>query len=525
MGIYLNPDGREFQLAINSKIYVDKSMLISFTNELLNTENRFISVSRPRRFGKSMAANMLVAYYSRGCDSDEIFRKLKISSSLSFKENLNQYHVIHLDMTDFLSENSNVQQAITEIENAVLYDLRKAFPNVDYYNPNQLIRSLKDIFLEKKIPFIFIIDEWDCIFREHKNDTESQKIYLDFLRDLLKNKSYVALAYMTGILPIKKYGKHSALNMFTEISMTDASPVAEYTGFTDEEVHNLCMEYHRDYETMKNWYDGYDLNDISIYNPKSVVESILRKNYGNYWTSTETYEALKEYIQKDFDGLKDKITAMIAGEHVKVNTAKFQNDMTSLSSADDVLTLLVHLGYLTYHEESGTKNGEVWIPNNEVKQEFINSIEDGGWENLMKAIRNSEELLRATLNGEADKVAEMIAQAHSENASILQYNDENSLACVITIAYYAAQRQYILHRELATGDGFADITFIPMKNVNAPAIVVELKHNQKAGTAIEQIKKKHYTQKISQYTGEILLVGISYDDEKGYTCLIEKMMK
>ena len=216
---------------------------------------------------------------------------------------------------------------------------------------------------------------------------------------------------------------------------------------------------------------------------------------------------------------------MIAGEHVRINTAKFQNDMTSLSSVDDVLTLLVHLGYLTYHAESGTKIGEVWIPNNEVKQEFINSIEDGGWENLMKAIRNSEELLRATLNGEADKVAEMIAQAHSENASILQYNDENSLACVITIAYYAAQRQYILHRELATGDGFADITFIPMKNVDAPAIVVELKHNQRAGTAIEQIKKKHYTQKISQYTGEILLVGISYDDNKGHTCLIEKVVK
>lgn len=525
MGIYLNPDGREFQLAINSKIYVDKSMLISFTNELLNTENRFISVSRPRRFGKSMAANMLVAYYSRGCDSDELFRKLKISSSPSFKKHLNQYHVIHLDMTDFLSENNNIQQALTEIENAVLYDLRKAFPDVDYYNSSQLIRSLKDVFLEEKTPFIFIIDEWDCVFREHKNDIEFQKKYLDFLRDLLKNKSYVALAYMTGILPIKKYGKHSALNMFTEISMTDANPVAEYTGFTDEEIHSLCAEYHRDYETMKNWYDGYNLNGISIYNPKSVVESILRKNYGNYWTSTETYEALKEYIQKNFDGLKEKITAMIAGEHVKVNTAKFQNDMTSLSSADDVLTLLVHLGYLTYHEESGTKIGEVWIPNNEVKQEFINSIEDGGWENLMKAIRNSEELLRATLNGEEDKVAEMIAQAHSENASILQYNDENSLACVITIAYYAAQRQYILHRELATGDGFADITFIPMKNVNAPAIVVELKRNQKVGTAIEQIKKKHYTQKISQYTGEILLVGISYDDEKGHTCLIEKVVK
>ncbi|MBR1554101.1 MAG: AAA family ATPase [Oscillospiraceae bacterium] len=525
MGVYFNPDGREFQISVSSKIYVDKSMLISFTNELLNTTNRFISVSRPRRFGKSMTADMLSAYYSRGCDSSEIFKKLKVSSLVSFKQHLNQYNVIHVNMANFLSYGKNMQEILNYFSRRILHEIKKEYGDVDCFDWNDIFTVLSEVFYEKKVPFVFIIDEWDCIFREHKNDTESQKIYLDFLRDLLKDKSYVALAYMTGILPIKKYGKHSALNMFTEISMTDASPVAEYTGFTDEEVQNLCAEYHRDYETMKNWYDGYDLNGVFIYNPKSVVESILRKNYGNYWTSTETYEALKEYIQKGFDGLKDKVTAMIAGEHVKVNTAKFQNDMTSLNSADDVLTLLVHLGYLTYHAESGTKIGEVWIPNSEVKQEFINSIEDGGWENLMKAIQNSEQLLKATLNGEADKVAEMIAQVHSENTSILQYNDENSLACVITIAYYAAQRQYILHRELATGDGFADITFIPMKNVDAPAIVVELKHNQKAGTALEQIKKKRYTQKISQYTGEILLVGISYDDKKGHTCLIEKVTK
>ena len=525
MGVFLNPSNHDFQEALNSEIYVDKTNWIMHTNKVLCTEQKYISVSRPRRFGKSMTANMLVAYYSRSCDSAEMFSHYKIAHADSFKKYMNKYNVIHINMANFMSRGNNMHEILDYLSRRIIHEIKKEYGDVDCFDWNDIFTVLPEVFDEKQVPFVFIIDEWDCIFREHKNDSLAQTEYLNFLRDLLKNKSYVALAYMTGILPIKKYGKHSALNMFTEISMTDASPVAEYTGFTNDEVRQLCTDYHMDYETMKSWYDGYDLNGISIYNPKSVVESLLRKNYGNYWTSTETYEALKEYIQKNFDGLKEKIAAMIAGEHVRINTAKFQNDMTSLSSVDDVLTLLVHLGYLTYHAESGTKIGEVWIPNNEVKQEFINSIEDGGWENLMQAIRNSEELLRGTLNGEADKVAEMIAQAHSENASILQYNDENSLACVITIAYYAAQRQYILHRELATGDGFADITFIPMKNVDAPAIVVELKHNQRVGTAIEQIKKKHYTQKISQYTGEILLVGISYDDNKGHTCLIEKVVK
>lgn len=228
---------------------------------------------------------------------------------------------------------------------------------------------------------------------------------------------------------------------------------------------------------------------------------------------------------RNFDGLKGKVTLMIAGEKVGVNTAKFQNDMTSLNSADDVLTLLVHLGYLTFRAISETGIGEVWIPNSEVRQEFVNSVEDGGWENLMKAIRSSDKLLEATLNGESDTVAELIEQCHSENTSLLKYNDENSLACVISLAYYTAQSKYIVHRELATGKGFADLVFIPRKNVELPAIVVELKYNSSSGAAIEQIKSKNYTEKLSQYTGEILLVGINYDGKKGHSCSIEKIVK
>lgn len=525
MGILLNPSNSDFNRAINSKIYIDKSELIKYTNSVINTEQRFICVSRPRRFGKSMAANMLTAYYSKGCDSRELFGEYKISQTDSFEKHLNKYNVIHINMVEYLTDNDSVEEMISELNNAILFELINEFPDVRYYDKSKLVRSLKDIFAAKHTAFIFIIDEWDCIFRKNKFNAEAQTLYLDFLRNLLKDQSYVALAYMTGILPIKKYGEHSAINVFYEYSMTNAKPISEFTGFTENEVQGICKQYDKDYDEMKRWYDGYCLDGLSIYNPKSVVESILRDSYSNYWTSTETYEALKEHILHNFDGLKDKITLMIAGERVSVNTAKFQNDMTSLNSADDVLTLLVHLGYLTFSATNETGAGEVWIPNSEVRQEFINSVEDGGWENLMKAIKASDKLLEATLNGDSDTVAELVERSHAENTSILQYNDENSLACAISLAYYTAQNKYIMHRELPTGKGFADLVFIPRKNVELPAIVVELKHNKISGAAIEQIKQKNYTEKIAQYTGEILLVGINYDDDKEHSCVIEKFVK
>lgn len=525
MGILLNPDNIDFQDSLNSEIYVDKTELIVHTNRVLRTEQKYICVSRPRRFGKSMAANMLVAYYSRGCDSKEMFSSYKIAKADSFEKHLNKYNVIHINMVQYLTEAKNVAEMIKFIEEDIIGDITEEMPEFIMPRRVNLTNVLNKAFTQFKIPFIFIIDEWDCIFRKNKADTDAHTLYLDFLRNLLKDQSYVSLAYMTGILPIKKYGEHSAINMFTEISMTNPREYAEFTGFTEIEVKELCERYNMSYDDTKRWYDGYDLRGISIYNPRSVVMSMTGGYFNNYWTSTETYEALKEHIQRNFDGLKDKVARMVAGERVSVNTAKFQNDMTSLNCSDDVLTLLVHLGYLTFNATNETGLGEVWIPNGEVRQEFINSIEDGGWENLMKAINASDKLLDATLNGEASKVAEMVEQCHGENTSILQYNDENSLACVITLAYYSAQNKYIMHRELPTGKGFADIVFIPMRNVDFPAIVVELKHNKTSGAAIEQIKQKKYTEKIVQYTGEILLVGINYDDDKGHTCEIEKFVK
>ena len=519
MGIYLNPGNIDFQQALNSKIYVDKSMLIEYANSVIYTEQKFICVSRPRRFGKSMAANMLAAYYSCGCDSKEMFSRLKIAEAESFEKHLNRYNVIHINMVNFLSESQNIDEMIGFVEEDLIDELKNEYPDVRYPRRENLIKVIAAIFSQTNIPFIFIIDEWDCIFRVHKSDENSQTKYLNFLRTLLKDQSYVALAYMTGILPIKKYGEHSAINMFTEIAMTNPRELAEFTGFTESEVKALCNEYGMPFDETKRWYDGYNLKGVSIYNPRSVVMSMTGHDYDNYWTSTETYEALKIYIEMNFDGLKDKVTQLIAGEKIEINPGKFQNDMTTLRSADDIFTLLIHLGYLTY--DFYTK--QVWIPNSEVAQEFVNSIEDGGWEEVVKAIKSSDELLKATMNCDEEKVAELIDRAHSDNTSILKYNDENSLSCVISLAYYSARKTYTIERELPAGKGYADLVFRPRKNNSNPAMIVELKYDKSAEGALAQIKKKQYTDCLKDYSGEILLVGINYDKEnKSHNCRIEK---
>lgn len=522
MGIYLNPGNTDFQRAINSEIYVDKSQLIEYTNKKLFTEQQFICVSRPRRFGKSMAANMLTAYYSRGCDSREMFSNLKISKADTFEKHLNKYNVIHINMVNFVNQGDDIGESLDYLSRRILHELKKEYSDVDCFDWTDIISVLGEIFDVKKVPFIFIIDEWDCVFRVHKNNMDSQTKYLNFLRNLLKDQSYVALAYMTGILPIKKYGEHSAINVFYEYSMIDAEPISEFTGFTGEEVKLLCEKYDKPFEEMKRWYDGYNLNGISIYNPKSVVESILRGQFNNYWTSTETYEALKVYIEMNFDGLKDTIIELLAGQKAVIDTTTFSNDMVTFETKDDILTLLVHLGYLTY--DFYTK--EVSIPNYEISEQFASTIKVMGWSEVANSLKLSDELLKSTLNCDAEKVAELIDKAHSENTSILKYNDENSLSCVISLAYYSARKIYTIERELPAGKGYADLIFQPRKNNSNPAIIVELKYDKTVVGAIQQIKEKQYSDCLKDYSGEILLVGINYNkDTKKHDCMIEKVYK
>ncbi|MGN0582386.1 MAG: AAA family ATPase [Oscillospiraceae bacterium] len=375
MGRYLNPDNTEFEESVNSEIYIDKSMLIEYTNKVLRTQQKYICVSRPRRFGKSMAANMLTAYYSKDCDSKELFSNLKISESENFEKHLNKYNVIRINMQNFLNKAKSIEQMINLVSLTVGRDIFRKYPDVDYLDKSVLSYVLDDVFEEYKIPFIIIIDEWDCVLRDNRIGDDEQKQYLDFLCDIYKDQRYLALGYMTGILPIKKYGKHSAINVFYEYSMTNAAPISEFTGFTETEVMNICEKYDKSFSEMKRWYDGYRVNDNHIYNPKSVVEAVIRNQFDNYWTSTETYEALKVYIEMNFDGLKDTITELLAGQKAVIDTTTFTNDMVTFSSKDDVLTLLIHLGYLTY--DIDTK--EVSIPNYEISEQYASTIKVMGW--------------------------------------------------------------------------------------------------------------------------------------------------
>ncbi len=523
MGIYVNPGNTAFKEALNSMIYVDKSGLISYTNSVLNTKQKNLCVSRPRRFGKSMAADMLVAYYSKGCDSEELFTGLKISEESSCKRHMNRHCLIRLDVQRFLETKQDLDNFIDKIEGRVIAELSEEFPKCCNFHSEERLKDVLDrIFIQTKNGFIFIIDEWDCVFRMAKEREDIQKKYLDFLRGLFKGAEYVELAYMTGILPIKKYGEHSAINVFDEYSMVDSKGLGQYFGFTKEEVEVKCGQYGVDYTELETWYDGYCLGDFHIYNPKSVVDALMWKEFQSYWTGTETYEALKIYIDLDFDGLKKAVIEMLSGGRCKINIRHFQNDMTTFKTKDDVITLLIHLGYLTYDR----RECAAFVPNREISQEFLNAMDGSEWNELIRALNRSEEFLQSTWALDGNAIAAGVGAIHSETASILKYNDENSLTCTVLMAYYSAKACYLNPiMELPSGKGFADIVYLPRRNVDRPALVIELKWNKSAKGAIAQIKERRYASWIQGYTGDILLVAINYDEKKGHTCVIEEYAK
>lgn len=528
MGIYLNPSNEHFRESLRSKIYVDKSGLIAKMNDVIRTQQKYVCVSRPRRFGKSMALNMLAAYYCYGGESGELFSRLGISVHPSYQEHLNRYDVLLLNMQEFLSKAPDVDGMLAMVQQRVIRDLKKTY-GTDM-DSEHLDWAMQDVYMHTGRPFIILIDEWDCMFREYQRDEGAQKKYLDFLRGWLKDQPYVGLAYMTGILPIKKYGTHSALNMFHEYSMADPGNLAVFFGFTEDEVTELCETYDMSFDETQAWYDGYTFPSeggtlpgrISIYSPKSVVEAMLRRSFRNYWNQTETYEALKIYIQMNYDGLKDAVTTMLAGGRVEVNPEKFKNDMVTFTGKNDVLALLVHLGYLSYDYQAGTAA----IPNKEVSGEYINAIEDLGWNEVLHSVENSYRLLRSLWNLDASAVASGIDQAHQE-VSILQYNDENALSYTINLAFYAAREFYTVVREMPAGKGFADICLVPRRlHADKPAAVIELKWDKDVQGAVAQIKERRYADALKDYSGEILLVGINYDRKKKvHECSIEKSLK
>ena len=522
MGIYFNPTNESFTQAKNSMIYVDKTELLEQLNLRLSTENKCIAVSHARRFGKSHAAGMIDAYYSLGCDSSKLFDNTKIAANADYKKYMNKYNVIHLDISSFWDDFKD--NLVEKIKEYIIDDFKKSFNDeIDYSKKFSVI--LMSVYQKTTTPFVIIIDEWDCVIR-NSDDKELVHSYLQFLHSLFKSeesKAFLALGYITGILPIKKIKDESALNNFREYTMLKSKPITKYYGFTEEEVKQLCQKYDMDFDSVKAWYNGYLIDGIHMYNPNSVTQAMIDQDCDSYWRNTSSFSSINTFITMNYAGLKDDIMTMLAGGKVIVDTRSFQNDLSDIHSKDDALTALIHLGYLGYDADRKS----AYIPNYEVAEAFQMALKTGTWDEISKAISRCDELLMATIDGNETKVAEIIEQAHDTYTSVLKYNDENSLSCVLTMAYFTAPGYYNIVREMPAGKGFADFAFIPRSNAGfRPAMIVELKYNQSAETAIKQIKEKKYHGALSGYSDKILLVGINYNadgsDKKYHTCVIEE---
>ena len=525
MGIYLNPGNKGFQEMLKAE-YVDKTGLIALINQNIGAADMLTCISRPRRFGKSYAARMLCAYYDCSCDSRELFDDKEIAKTEGYLRHMNQYHVVNLDIAGFLSEAARVNIPLLNVPNmiadAVYGELIEGYPELEG-------KSLTDAMIgcvEKSgKEFVFIIDEWDALIREAKGDTASQKKYLNLLREWFKNSSFtpkaVAAAYMTGILPIKKDGSQSAISDFREVTILDPGRFAEFTGFTENEVRSLCGKYGMDFEEVRQWYDGYDFSGHgSIYNPYSVMCAMRNQKCRSYWRRTSAAESLMTYINMDFEGLQEIVARLISGEEIEVRTDRFENDFETFRSRDDVLTLLIHLGYLTWNEEEGTAH----VPNEEVRAEFEQILEGTGvsrkW---MELIGRSGKLLEDTVAGNAEAVTKAIEEIRETQYAPTFYNDEQALRYVIKFAYIAAIDQYLKVEELPSGKGIADVVYLPKRKSLLPALVVELKWNKSAGGALQQIKERKYPAVLEDYGGEIVLVGINYDAvKKEHSCVIER---
>ena len=480
MGVYFNPDNESFTKDRNYKIYIDKTELLEFLNESIGTPQNCIAVSHARRFGKSHAAGMIDAYYSCGSDSYELFKDTEIAKKDCFKKHLNKYNVIHLDVSSLWDDyKENIVEKIVEY---IYKDFQIVFgESLDY--ESKLSYVLMKIYQKTNIPFVIIIDEWDCVIRNSENEALIHK-YLQFLHSLFKSeesKSFLALGYITGILPIKKIKDESALNNFDEYTMVSSAPITQYYGFTEKDVKELCDKYDMDFETTKAWYDGYLIDGMHMYNPNSVSRAMIKHKFDSYWRNTSSFSSINTFITMNYEGLKDDVLTMLAGGKVRLNVNTFKNDLSTVASKDNALTALIHLGYLGYHSDRKS----AYIPNYEVASAFELALETGSWSEIAKSISKCDELLDVTIDGEADRVAELIELAHETYTSILKYNDENSLSCVLTMAYFTAPAYYNIVREFPAGKGFADMVFIPRANAgNRPAMVVEFFQPGKAGEGI-----------------------------------------
>ncbi|OOB79435.1 MAG: AAA family ATPase [Epulopiscium sp. Nuni2H_MBin003] len=514
--MYLNTQQgfESFKESLASKIFVDKSMIIEILNERVNTRDKYICITRPRRFGKSQITYLLESYYSKVVDSKTVFDNLNISACSSYAKYLNKYNVIKLDFSD-VEPGRSYEQYIGRIQRKLIRDLEKYYPKVNFDEEDLLSDKLTSTGDE----FIFIIDEWDFIFNKGLY-IERQEEFLDFLRNLLKGRNYVALCYMTGILPIKKHSTGSALNMFEEYTLLDDSIFEEYFGFTEEEVQQLCVEHGMPYEEVASWYNGYLTEDgTRIFNPRSVNIAIIKKKCKSYWVNTGAMDEVLYYLKIDPDGVRNDVLKMVAGEEIAVhNIENFRAGQELPTNKDEVYSAMITLGFLTYSQ------GLLSIPNKELMQEFEKALKSPCFGEIAVLVKKSQELLEATLNYDTDKVAQIIQEVHNLRVDLYDYNKENGLTYVIDFAYIAARDRYRIEKEEHCGKGRADFTFHPIFKRDMP-IIIELKCNNDTQTAIEQIVEREYSSKLfNLHKKDILMVGINYDVRtKVHTCEIKKL--
>ncbi len=532
MGRYINPPSVGFELMLNDGLYVDKTELLAYTNAVMNTPRRFVCFTRPRRFGKTFAAQMLSAFYSKGAQSRHLFDKMKIAhaprnqffvASPEYDKYLNQCNVLFWDMTHFLRDGAD--KALDLLQAKLLKELKREFPDVDASEAVTLADMICAVNDATGETFYIIIDEWDVLFREAKDDVSTQKNYILFLRSLFKDAQVsrsLCGAYMTGILPIKKYGTSSALTDFSEFTMVDPGALAEFVGFTTEEVQAICRERGTDFTQMQRWYDGYQFDRVGhVYNPNSVLKASLSNKFKCYWNQTETFEALKLYLDLNVEGLKDSVIAMLGGQRRRVDVGSFANDLLSVDTRDKVLTLLVHLGYLAYDDDKA----EVYIPNEEIRDEFVRSFLNGRRTELVKAVQLSDAILTATLEKNEDRVAELLGQVHLAQTSPHFYANEQALKSVVAMAYLSAMDHYARFEEIGAGRGYADMLFLPVPGSEKPALLIELKKDRSAQAAVDQIKTRQYAEALERhrYHGKAMLVGITFDARTNHHhCAIEE---
>lgn len=511
---YLNTNTQTilFQDTVSSPYYADKSLFIQKISSFIRTDAKYICLTRPRRFGKTVNANMLGAYYTKGQENHSLFDGLKISAAPSYEKHLNKHNVVYIDFSLLPDFSSDFATYLHSILQKLKLDLLEAYPRLQ----EKEYLGMSDMFLDTGDSFIFIFDEWDSVFCQPFAAEKDKNAFLQFLKNLLKDKPYVELAYMTGVLPIKKYSSGSELNMFDEYSLLNDNQFDCFFGLLEDEVRELCARQEcLSYEELAQWYDGYRTSGgAHLFNPRSVNKALARGACLNYWTETGPMNEVADCVEHNVDQVKEDIVKMVSGIPVEAELNGYSAVEQQLETRSDILSAMAVYGFLSYHK------GELRIPNCELMEKFQNVLSRDSMGELKEIVETSRQILHATLAADEAKVAEMLEAVHDREIPFLQYSDENSLSCVVTLCYLYARKEYRIEREEKSGKGFCDYLFYP-KKTGGTALILELKAGASAADAIKQIRDKNYVQKV-RHCRKILLVGISYDREKKkHECIIQ----